>query len=260
MREWVRRRGYGLAWGLIDSPGRYVTLPILIAEGFILFILFAVALALLGLPLRLDTVIETVVVLLLIQTITIVNVRLTPGYVRYLARLCSMPSEIPSTDFRENLVYLTSSLNGIRRLGNFLSKGHFEDIVLMRLSSGQDENAPTELDNVIDAIELDVAVKATNANREKLLVPFSQYCSSIDESLSSNAPTVASLAECLVGMYKAVPPTIAKRAEKSHHERMSLVDWLEKHPQLTGLMTWLLVVIAIVLLAVVFEISVPAIP
>lgn len=245
---------------LLDSPGRYSIAAILLAEGLIVFILLALVIGLFQGPTQPVAIVEITVFLLLLQMLKITDLRLTPGYLLYLSHMSSEPAESTSTELRDNIFYMSSSLGGICRVGNFLSKGHFEDLVITRLKSAGCPSVPPTLSHLIDAIEMDIVYKATSAKKMEELVPFSEFNTRLRNALSSNAPTLAGLAGLFVQTYSSVPPLIAERAMEAHREGVPLADWFEKHSQLTRLVTWLLAVVAIVLLALVFEISIPVLP
>jgi len=237
-----------------ESFGVY--LMILLLEGYTM--LFGVALVdvliLVKIELSLVGVTEAVVLVLVLQTVGIWDIRKSPEYVYYLATLASRDWGNSYSNFSTNLHFLRLHLHSLFRIGNHLSGGRFDNLVLYSFKPSEQEEFGGRCRKVIvRSIILDMAERASEMSDSVKHNPFTEYSLAIEPILSTTPVRVSGLRDFIVNRYSSV----SQKFKTPTKNRSSIVEGLERYPELAKLIVWGIILLVVSIVSVLLETRVP---
>jgi len=234
------RLRYGFA-ALLETPLAYVFLIIL--EVYAILVIIEILSG--GLPELHAAVVLTIMTTLfvvMIQTGELRDLRYSQGYLLFLSRRAAYKGAESNTDFSYNLFWFRVHLKALMRIGNKLSEGSFEDLVLMALKSQNPDTIDvTDIDQMTKAIELAIAEKAAGLRNCRSMVLFNEYHLMVQKKLGSPSLSVQDLRDFLIEQYVALPYATRKHALISHPQ--SVLRRIEQHLSIIQLVVGTIVII-----------------
>lgn len=189
------------------------------------------------------------VIILLLQTLVLLDIRRTAGYCLYMADRAATPAKEATPLISFATLSLRSSLRGVARMGRWNAGSHFEDAVLMSIHGKATHSDKLDLHQMLVAIELGAADMATRKPRANRYEAFQEYRQSLQKLLDSDRWNVSDLADFLVSHFTEQSASVKKRAESKSHR--STIQRIEEHVTLIQLIASLLLIAIPIVVAIV---------
>ncbi len=158
------------------------------------------------------------------------STRTHPRHIANMAAKAGKKVSDPPEDFSYNIYWIRHCLAGMARLGRYRSGGHFEDLLLMRLSSVSETSSETEpnkmtklltMRKMLLGIEMQMARELASPQGGQQIPSSIKFCNEVALFNESDGPTVGEVADLIADKYLSLAPEVKTRLE-SMEERTSL--------------------------------------